>query len=279
MRDLRAWRRFARSRATLIASAVVAAAAVFALLGPPLAALAGLDAVSQDPLLGAAPPSWAHPFGTDVLGRDLLVRTMEGGRVALRVGLVASLVAVAVGVLWGGVAGLVGGRVDELMMRFVDVVYSLPQLVFAIVIMAVVSSPSELLLCVLIGALSWLTLARIVRAEVAALRTSEHVLAARAVGVGGARLLVRHTLPNVAGTIVVYATLLVPATMLQEGLLSFLGLGIQPPRASWGTLVMEGAAQLVVYPWMLAGPGAVMALVILAMNFVGDGLRDAVDPT
>jgi oligopeptide transport system permease protein len=274
----RAARRFAANRAALVCAALVAAIAVVVALGPPIAGAFGLDATTQDALLGPTPPSLAHPLGTDLLGRDLLVRTLEGGRVALRVGLLAALVAVALGVAWGGTAGLAGGRTDEAMMRVVDILYSLPQLVFVIVVMAVVSSRSELLLCLLVGSVSWLTLARVVRAQVLALRSSDLVVAARALGAGGARVLLRHILPNAAGTIVVYASLLVPSAMLQEAFLSFLGLGVPAPRASWGTLVQEGVAELLVHPWLLAGPGVVMATTILALNFVGDGLRDAVDP-
>jgi len=272
------WRRFSRNRAAVVGAGFIGLVLLLTLIGPMVAAGLGLDATTQHVLLGPAPPSLAHPLGTDALGRDLMVRTMEGGRVALRVGLLAAVVALVVGVTWGGVAGLAGGRIDAAMMRLVDVFYSLPQTVFVIVVMAVISSRSELLLVGLIGAISWLTLARIVRAQVLALRASDHVLAARSVGAGFGRLLFRHILPNAAGTIVVYAALLIPGAMLQEAFLSFLGLGIAPPRASWGTLVQEGAAQLVVYPWLLAGPGVIMALTIFALNFVGDGLRDAFDP-
>jgi oligopeptide transport system permease protein len=251
---------------------------LFAFAGPPLAARFGLDGTTPDAALGAAPPARAHPAGTDVLGRDLLVRTMEGGRVALRVGLFASAVAVLLGVAWGGGAGLAGGLVDGVMMRVVDVLSALPQTVFVLVIMAIVSSRSELLLVLLIGGSSWLTLARIVRAQVRALRGREHVLAARALGVGPARLLGRHILPAALGPIVVYAVLLVPGAFLEEAFLSFLGLGVPPPTASWGTLVQEGAGELAAYPWLLAVPASVMALTILALAFLGDALRDALDP-
>jgi oligopeptide transport system permease protein len=271
-----ALRRFGRSRASLVAAAVLVLVGFAVLVGPPLVAALGLDGTTPDPRLGAAPPSLAHPAGTDVLGRDLLARTLEGGRVALRVGLLASSIAFVIGVSWGAAAGLAGGLVDAFLMRTVDVLASLPQLVVAIVVLAISRSRSEMLLCLLIGAISWLTLARVVRAQVRVLRQSDYVVAARALGASGPRLLVRHILPGAAGTLLVYATLLVPAAMLEEAFLSFLGLGVQAPGASWGTLVQEGAAELVVYPWLLAVPGAAMAVVLLAWNFVGDGLRDAV---
>jgi len=272
------WRRFLRNRAAVVCAAVVLVVALLTVVGPWIAAGFGLDEVTLNAQLGATPPSLQHPLGTDVLGRDLLVRVLVGGRVALRVALLGAGLAVLLGVAWGALAGIAGGRVDELMMRIVDVLYSLPQIVFVMVVMAIAASRSEVLLLALIAGVSWLTMARIVRVEVLALRASPHVLAARGLGAGAARLLRRHILPNAAGTVVVYATLLVPSVMLQEAFLSFLGLGVQPPYASWGTLVHEGVAELVVYPWILAGPAAVMAITIFALNFVGDGLRDALDP-
>jgi oligopeptide transport system permease protein len=262
------------------AAAALLLVVVFALVGPPLLrALAGLDATTQDVLLGAAPPSWRHPFGTDVLGRDLLARTMEGGAIALRVGVTATAVALVIGVAWGALAGYAGGRTDELLMRVVDVLYALPATVFVIVVMAVVASRSETLLFALLGAISWLTLARVVRAQVRGLRQREFVAAARALGAAPARVVWRHILPNTVGTIVVYATLLVPGVMLQEAFLSFLGLGVQPPRASWGTLVAEGAHLYAVYPWTLVAPAALMAVTLFSLNVVGDALRDALTDT
>jgi oligopeptide transport system permease protein len=268
------------SRLAVACGGLVLGIALACLIGPLLlGALAGLDATTQDVLLGAAPPSWRHPLGTDALGRDLLVRTLDGGAIAFRIGLGATAVAAAIGVVWGSVAGWVGGRVDEVMMRVVDVLYALPTMVLVIVVMALVASRDELLLFALIGAMSWLTMARLVRAQVLGLRRREFVEAARGLGLPPARIVGRHILPNALGPIIVYATLLVPGVMLQEAFLSFLGLGVQPPRASWGTLIADGARLSVVYPWTLAGPGALMAVTILALNFLGDGLRDAVDPT
>jgi oligopeptide transport system permease protein len=274
------WRRLRRDRTAVVCGGLIAAVALLCFVGPALlGALAGIDATTQDVLLGAAPPSWRHPLGTDALGRDLLVRTLDGGAIAIRVGLGATCVAVALGVVWGAVAGWAGGRIDEVMMRVVDVLYALPSTVFVIVVMALVASRDELLLFGLIGATSWLTMARIVRAQVLGLRRREFVEAARGLGVPPATIVRRHILPNALGPIIVYATLLVPGVMLQEAFLSFLGLGVPAPRASWGTLIADGSRLLVVYPWTLAGPGALMAVTIFALNFLGDGLRDAFDVT
>jgi oligopeptide transport system permease protein len=262
-------------RVPLACAAFLALVALFVFVGPLVAAACGVDGVSQDARLGAAPPSWHHWLGTDVLGRDLLVRTMDGGRIALTIGVLAALIAVAIGLSWGAVAGFAGGAVDDVLMRAVDVLYALPTLVFVIVLRAVLATTSDAALLVLLGGISWLTLARIVRGQVLSLRRREFVDAARALGASPTRVLVRHVVPNALGPIVVYATLLVPQTMLYEAFLSFLGLGVQPPRASWGSLILEGSQQIVAYPWILAGPGAIMALTIFALNFLGDGLRDA----
>jgi oligopeptide transport system permease protein len=274
-----AWRRLRRNGAALACGALLLAVCAFSLAGPLLAGwLAGLDGAAQDTRLGARPPSLHHWLGTDPLGRDMLVRTMEGGRVALAVGVTATLVALVIGVSWGAVAGYAGGRVDELMMRVVDVLYAFPTVVFVIVIMAVFRTRSLVVLFALIGAVSWLTMARIVRGQVLSLRHREFVEAARCLGASPARILFGHIVPNCLGPIIVYATLSIPGVMLTEAFLSFLGLGVQAPRASWGTLVEEGARLLAVYPWILLGPGAVMSATILALNFLGDGLRDAIDP-
>jgi oligopeptide transport system permease protein len=274
-----AWRRLARNRMAVAAAFFFAAMCLLCFFGPlVLAHVFGIDGRAQDVQLGAAAPSWHHPLGTDVLGRDLLARTLEGGSIAIRIGLFATFVALAIGVAWGAIAGYLGGRVDEVMMRFVDVMYALPSTVFVIVVMALVSSKSEMLLFGLIGAISWLTMSRIVRGQVMSLRHRDFVEAARAIGVAPPRIVARHILPNALGPIIVYATLSIPGVMLQEAFLSFLGLGVQAPDASWGTLVAEGAKQIVVYPWILVGPGAFMAATIFALNFLGDGLRDALDP-
>jgi oligopeptide transport system permease protein len=272
------WRRWRDNRMAAWSGAVFAAVALACFLGPVIAGALGVDGTAIDAGLGATPPSAAHWFGTDTLGRDLLVRVMIGGRIAIAVALVTTAIAVAIGVAYGAIAAYAGGRIDELMMRIVDALYGLPTVVFVIVVMAVTGARSLIALFALIGAISWLTMARITRGQVLGLRASEFVEAARALGVPPRRILWRHVLPNAAGPVIVYATLALPQVMLTEAFLSFLGLGVQAPLASWGTLVTEGSSQIVVYPWLLVFPGAAMAIAVLSLNFVGDGVRDALDP-
>lgn len=274
-----AWRRLKKNRMAMLCGALFLLVCLFSFVGPIIAYwVAGLDAVSQDPGLGAAPPSWQHWMGTDTLGRDMMMRTMEGGRIAILVGFVATTVALVIGVSWGATAAYVGGKTDEIMMRIVDVLYAFPVVVFVIVIMTVLDNRSLYLLFALIGAVSWLNMARIVRGQVLSLRGREFVEAARCLGVPGPSILFRHVVPNALGPIIVYTTLSIPSVMLTEAFLSFLGIGVQAPQASWGTLVTEGATQIAVSPWVLLGPGLVMGMTIFALNFLGDGLRDALDP-
>lgn len=272
------WRRWRGHRIAVACAAVFVAVAAACFLGPPVAGAFGLDAIAIDPRLGATPPGAAHWFGTDTLGRDMLVRVMIGGRIAIAVAVVAAAIAVAIGVSYGAIAAYAGGAIDNVMMRIVDALYGFPTLVLVIVVMAVTGTQSLVALFGLIGAISWLTMARITRGQVLALRRGEFVEAARAIGVPPARILARHVLPNALGPLIVYATLALPQVMLTEALLSFLGLGVQAPLASWGTLVTEGSSQIVVYPWLLVFPAVVMGVAILSLNFVGDGLRDALDP-
>ncbi len=274
-----AWRRLRRNRMAVACGAVFLVIFLFSFAGPLVAGwIFGIDAVAQDTVLGASPPSLSHWLGTDQLGRDMMVRTMEGGRIAITVGVTATLVALIIGVSWGAVAGYAGGRIDELMMRIVNVLYAFPTVVFVIVIMAVFETRSLVVLFALIGAIHWLTMARIVRGQVLSLRNREFVEAARCVGVSAPRILFRHIVPNCIGPIIVYATLSIPGVMLTEAFLSFLGLGVQAPRASWGTLVDEGSRLVAIHPWILIGPGLAMSATIFALNFLGDGLRDAFDP-
>jgi oligopeptide transport system permease protein len=273
-----AWLRLRENRMAVVCGGFVIAVALWCWIGPLVAAAAGLDGVTIDTRLGASPPGWAHPFGTDTLGRDMFVRVMIGGRIALAVALVTTVVALVIGVSYGAISAFAGGSVDNVMMRVVDALYGFPTVVFVIVVMAVSSSRSLLLLFALIGGVSWLTMARIVRGQVLTLANREFVEAARALGARPRRVLFRHVLPNASGPIIVYATLAMPQVMLTEAFLSFLGLGVQAPLASWGTLVTEGSSQIVVYPWLLVYPGAVMALTVMSLNFLGDGLRDALDP-
>ncbi|MBI3895186.1 MAG: ABC transporter permease [Acidobacteria bacterium] len=227
--------------------------------------------------LGASPPNSAHWMGTDTLGRDLFSRTLYGGQISIAVGVVGTLVSLLIGVLYGSIAGYRGGHTDEVMMRFVDLLYSLPYL-FLVIILLVFFSSSILMLFVALGLVQWLTMARIVRGQALSLKNAEFVQAARLSGTSGTGILFRHLLPNMLGPIVVYATLTVPAVILQEAFLSFLGLGVQPPRSSWGTLISDGAGVMSLFPWLVFFPAAILAAVLFSLNFLGDGLRDALDP-
>jgi len=271
-------RRWRGHRMAVACGAVLAVVVVACAFGPLVAGAFGIDATTIDTALGAAPPSRAHWFGTDALGRDMLVRVMIGGRIAILVGVIATAIATVIGVTYGAIAAYAGGRVDNLMMRVVDALYGSPAVVLLIVVMAITGARSLGALLAWIGAISWLTTARITRGQVLALRDREFVEAARALGASPGRILARHVLPSAAGPVIGYATLVVPQVMITEAFLSFLGLGVQAPLASWGTLVTEGSSQIVVYPWLLVVPGAVMAIAILALTFLGDGVRDALDP-
>ena len=231
----------------------------------------------QDLLLGATPPSMQHWLGTDVFGRDMLTRIMWGGRVSLTVGFIATAVALAIGVVWGAVAGYMGGRVDMVMMRLVDILYALPFMIFIILLM-VVFGRSMLLLFFAIGAVEWLTMARIVRGQVMSLRKQDFVEAAHSLGLPQWTIIRRHIIPNTLGPVIVYTTLTIPSVMLLEAFLSFLGLGIQPPQSSWGLLINYGVETMEEYPWLLIFPGIALSLTLFALNFLGDGLRDALDP-
>ena len=227
--------------------------------------------------LGASPPSSAHLLGTDVLGRDLLSRILYGARISLLVGFIATTVALVIGVSWGIIAGYAGGKVDSLMMRIVDILYGLPFIIFIILLM-VIFGRNLWLLFLAIGAVEWLTMARIVRAQVLSLKNQEFVLAAQAMGVSNFAMFKRHLLPNILGPVAVYATLTIPQVMLLESFLSFLGLGIQPPMSSWGTLIKDGVESMEEYSWLLIYPGLTFTITLFALNFFGDGLRDALDP-
>ncbi len=270
-----AWRRLRRNRLAVFAAVFLLVMSTLAALAPWLPGLA--NPALQDLAKGAAGPSWQHWFGTDELGRDLFARVLYGGRISLMVGLVGTLVSLIIGVTWGAIAGYVGGRTDEIMMRIVDVLYALPY-IFLVILLLVFFSKSLLMLFVALGLVQWLTMARIVRGQVLSLKNQPFVEAARALGASDAAIVFRHIVPNTLGPVIIYTTLTVPAVILQEAFLSFLGLGVQPPGASWGTLVSDGAKLLALFPWLVVFPGLAMSLTLLAFNFVGDGLRDALDP-
>jgi ABC-type dipeptide/oligopeptide/nickel transport system permease subunit len=290
----RAWRRFRRNTPAVISSVFLAMLVVLVLIWPWLTPYSW-DAITDNQF---QPPDWKHWFGTDVHGRDLLTRVFYGARVSLLVGVVGAGVAFLIGVAWGVVSGYAGGRLDAIMMRFVDVLYSLPSIIFVIVLLTTFRTgvakwmggvfgqrssalTPMLLLFVGLGAVSWLTMARIVRGQVLSLRTRAFVDASRSLGASHARIIWSHILPNVWGIVIVYLTLTVPAVILYESFLSYLGLGIQPPMASWGSLVAEGANQLNpirIYWWLIVFPASLLVTTLLALNFIGDGLRDAFDP-
>ena len=270
-----AWRRLSRNRAAMVSGVVLVVIAALAIAAPWIPGLA--DPAAQDLRLAATPPSLAHPFGTDDLGRDQLARVVYGGRISLMVGLVATLVSLLIGVTWGAVSGYRGGNLDLFMMRVVDILDSLPY-IFLVILLLVFFSRSLLMLFVALGLVQWLTMARIVRGQVLSLRTQTFIEAARALGAGDRSVIFRHILPNTLGPVIVYTTLTVPQVILQEAFLSFLGLGVQPPAASWGTLVSDGARVIALFPWLVLFPGAALSLTLLCFNFLGDGLRDALDP-
>lgn len=268
-----AWHRLQHNRLAVFGGGMLLLLALACLFGP---LFFHLSYDNQNLILGAAPPSSQHWLGTDVLGRDLLVRILYGGRISLGVGLCATFVALTIGVVYGAVAGYAGGKTDAGMMRFVDILYALPFTIFVILLM-VFFGRNIVLLFVAIGAVEWLTMARIVRGQVQSLKKMEFIEAARALGFSHRRIIFRHILPNLLGPVIVYATLTIPAVMLLEAFLSFLGLGVQPPMSSWGTLIKDGAEKMEESWWLLVFPGSLFSLTLLSLNFLGDGLRDALD--
>ena len=269
-----AWRRLLANKAAVAGCLILLLLIVLAIFAPWIAphsySYQNLD-------LGAQPPSGDFLLGTDTLGRDLFSRILYGARVSLLVGFVATGVALVIGVSWGIVAGYFGGRIDSVMMRIVDVLYGLPFIIFIILLM-VIFGRNIWLLFAAIGAVEWLTMARIVRGQVLTIKNQEYVLAAQAMGVTNMQMFRKHIFPNILGPIAVYATLTIPQVMLLEAFLSFLGLGIQPPMSSWGTLIRYGVESMEEYSWLLIYPGLTFTITLFALNFFGDGLRDALDP-
>ncbi|HWL62112.1 MAG TPA: ABC transporter permease subunit [Steroidobacteraceae bacterium] len=268
-----AWARLRRNHMAVAGGVILLVIALACIVGP---WLSGYGYEEQDLVLGAAPPSAQHWLGTDTFGRDLLVRILHGGRISLMVGLIATFVALVIGVTWGAIAGYAGGRVDAVMMRIVDILYALPFMIF-VVLLTVVFGRSMLLLFLALGAVEWLTMARIIRGQVQALRHQEFVEAAVSLGLPRRAIIIRHLIPNAVGPLIVYTTLTIPAVMLLEAFISFLGLGVQPPQSSWGSLISEGVETMEEFPWLLIFPGIVLSLTLFALNFLGDGLRDALD--
>jgi oligopeptide transport system permease protein len=289
-----AWRRLKRNHLAVLGMIVVTFVIVASLVGPPIIrVLTGYtyDYIPADPaLLTSLPPltapdgsfSWVHPMGTDNAGRDILARVLLGGRISLMVGIISTLVSLIIGIAFGATAGYLGGRIDEAMMRTVDVLYAIPYMMIVIVLLAFFGGQSPLgqlvLLFIALGAVSWLTMARIVRGQVISLKNQEFILAARATGVRPWKIIARHLVPNTLGPVIVYATLTIPSVMLLEAFLSFLGLGVQAPLASWGSLAADGIQNIAIFPWQLLCPGITMAITLFSLNFLGDGLRDALDP-
>lgn len=289
-----AWRRLRRNRLAIFGMIVVSIVIVASLVGPPLIRyFTGYtyDYIPPDSsLIKSFPPftapdgsfSWTHPMGTDIAGRDILARVLLGGRISLMVGIISTLVSLIIGITFGATAGYLGGRIDEVMMRIVDVLYAIPYMMIVIVLLAFFGGQSPLgqlfLLFIALGAVSWLTMARIVRGQVISLKNQEFILAARATGVTTGKIIARHLVPNTLGPVIVYATLTIPSVMLLEAFLSFLGLGVQAPLASWGSLAADGIQNIAIFPWQLLCPGITMAITLFSLNFVGDGLRDALDP-
>jgi oligopeptide transport system permease protein len=266
-------RRFSRNRMAVFGLCFVLALSVAALAAP----LFVQSYANQNLAYGARPPSSEHWMGTDVLGRDLLSRVLYGSRISLAVGVCATLVSLTIGIFYGAISGYLGGKVDVVMMRIVDILYALPFTVFVILLM-VIFGRNIILLFMAIGAVEWLTVARIVRGQVLSLRRQEFIEAAIALGLRKRAIILRHLVPNVLGITIIYATLTVLSVMLLEAALSFLGFGVQPPMSSLGVLIDEGAKNIEEFPWLLIFPGVFFSVTLFSLNFLGDGLRDALDP-
>jgi oligopeptide transport system permease protein len=271
-----AWHRLLKNRAAVISGIIMFVMLLAVIFGP---MLSPWEADFTDWDNTASPPSFetGHWFGTDAVGRDILVRTLEGGRVSLLVGLVATLVSLAIGVTYGAIAGYYGGFTDRFMMRVVDIIYALPFMFFVILLM-VVFGRHIVLIFVAIGAVNWLDMARIVRGQTLTLKNTEYVEAARACGVEHRDVIVRHIIPNLLGVVMVYVTLTIPQVILVESFLSFLGLGVQEPMSSWGALVNDGAQDMESSPWTLIFPATFLTVTLYCFNYIGDGMRDALDP-
>jgi oligopeptide transport system permease protein len=299
-----AWKRLIRNKLAVLGMTLLGVLIVAVIIGPSIVYWTTgytYDYIPADnSLVQSMPPSRMHPMGTDEAGRDLLSRVLQGGRISLTVGIISTIVSLIVGVAWGAIAGYLGGFVDNLMMRIVDILYSIPYILIVIVLLAVFGGGNTpdwitwlsdklggagnaglsqiFLLFFALGLVSWLTMARVVRGQILSLKNQDFVMAARATGVSTLGIIFRHLVPNALGPVIVYATLTVPTVMLTEAFLSFLGIGVQPPYASWGSLAADGIKNIAFFPWQLIAPGVTMALTLFSLNFLGDGIRDALDP-
>jgi oligopeptide transport system permease protein len=297
-----AWRRLLKNKLAVFGLIVMVFMIIAVTIGPAIIRwTTGFTAdqmPSEGSLLKSFPPSLQHPMGTDESGRDLLARVLQGGRISLMVGVISTIVSLLVGVSYGAIAGYMGGKIDNFMMRIVDIIYAIPYILIVIVLLSVFSGNNTpgwiaalsnrfgggaglnqiFLLFFALGLVSWLTMARVVRGQILSLKNQEFVMAARATGVSTPNIIFRHLVPNALGPVIVYATLTIPSVMLTEAFLSFLGLGVQAPYASWGSLASDGIKNIAIYPWQLIFPGVTMALTLFSLNFLGDGLRDALDP-
>jgi len=297
-----AWRRLLKNKLAIFGLVVMTIMIIAVIIGPAIIRWTTgytYDYIpAEGDLIKSFPPSLQHPMGTDDSGRDILARVLQGGRISLMVGIISTIVSLIVGVTWGATAGYLGGRIDNFMMRIVDIIYAIPYILIVIVLLSVFGGPNTpewiqsmanafgggqglsqiFLLFFSLGLVSWLTMARVVRGQILSLKNQEFVLAARATGVTTPAIIFRHLVPNALGPVIVYATLTIPSVMLSEAFLSFLGIGVQAPFASWGSLAADGIKNISVFPWQLIFPGVTMALTLFSLNFLGDGLRDALDP-
>ena len=299
-----AWKRLLKNKLAVFGLVVVVIMTIAVIIGP--AIIKWTTGYTYDfippegDLIKSFPPSFQHPMGTDDSGRDILARVLQGGRISLMVGIISTIVSLIVGVSYGATAGYLGGKIDNFMMRVVDIIYAIPYILIVIVLLSVFGGPNTpqwiqsiagsigggstaglsqiILLFFALGLVSWLTMARVVRGQILSLKNQEFVMAARATGVSTPAIIFRHLVPNALGPVIVYATLTIPSVMLSEAFLSFLGIGVQAPFASWGSLCADGIKNISVFPWQLIFPGVTMALTLFSLNFLGDGLRDALDP-
>lgn len=299
-----AWKRLLKNKLAVFGLVVLTIIALLVIFGPLVFYWATgftADGIPENgDLIKSFPPSLLHPMGTDEAGRDLLARVLQGGRISLTVGIISTFVSLIVGVSYGAIAGYIGGRIDNIMMRIVDMIYAIPYILIVIVLLSVFGGQNTpgwiqslsakvggagnqglnqiFLLFFALGLVSWLTMARVVRGQILSLKNQEFVMAAKATGVSTFAIIFRHLVPNALGPVIVYATLTVPSVMLTEAFLSYLGLGVQAPFASWGSLAADGVKNIAIFPWQLLFPGLTMALTLFSLNFLGDGLRDALDP-